>query len=156
MTELLRYKGFLGSIEVSLEGKCLYGKLQFIDDLVTYEAESIDQLQAEFKSAVEDYLDTCKKIGRDPLKPYTGTFNVRIGSELHQKVAQEATLKGTSINDFVKKALKEYIDKPEPKEIVHKHIHINTQEQTFETEYNQTLKIGALPWKKEPTVKIVH
>jgi predicted HicB family RNase H-like nuclease len=65
----LCYKGFMGSIEISIEDDCLHGKLLFTNDLVTYEARTPNQLQAEFESAVEDYLATCKEIGRSPEKP---------------------------------------------------------------------------------------
>jgi predicted HicB family RNase H-like nuclease len=58
--DILRYKGFMGSIEISLEDDCLHGKLLLINDLVTYEARTPNQLQAEFESAVEDYLATCR------------------------------------------------------------------------------------------------
>ncbi len=79
MKDILRYKGFIGSIEISIEDDCLHGKLLFINDLVTYEARTPNQLQAEFESAVEDYLTTCKELGRSPDKPFKGTFNIRVG-----------------------------------------------------------------------------
>jgi predicted HicB family RNase H-like nuclease len=111
--ELLRYKGFIGSIEISIEDDCLHGKLLFIKDLVTYEARTPNPLQAEFESAVEDYLATCKELGRSPDKPLKGTFNIRVGPELHQKLARHAALKHASINDIVKQALIESLGEPE-------------------------------------------
>ena len=113
MKELLRYKGFIGSIEISIEDDCLHGKLLFINDLITYEARTPNRLQAEFESAVEDYLATCKELGRSPDKPFKGTFNIRVGSELHQKLARHAALKHASINDIVKQALIESLGEPE-------------------------------------------
>ncbi|MGO9374305.1 MAG: type II toxin-antitoxin system HicB family antitoxin [Syntrophobacteraceae bacterium] len=113
MKDILRYKGFIGSIEISIEDDCLHGKLLFINDLVTYEARTPNQLQAEFESAVEDYLTTCKELGRSPDKPFKGTFNIRVGSELHQKLAKQAALKHASINDIVKQALIECLGKSE-------------------------------------------
>ncbi len=113
MKNILRYKGFIGSIEISIEDDCLHGKLLFINDLVTYEAQSPNQLQAEFESAVEDYLATCKELGRSPDKPFKGTFNIRVGPELHQKLAKHAASKHTSINDIVKQALIECLGEPE-------------------------------------------
>jgi len=118
---ILQYKGFCGTIDVSIEDACLHGKVLFIDDLVTYEAETVAQLKLEFESAVDDYLATCLKLGRPANKPFGGTFNVRIGPELHQKVAKHAALKGTTINDIVKKALTMWLGDPEPREVVHKH-----------------------------------
>ncbi|MGC8491122.1 MAG: type II toxin-antitoxin system HicB family antitoxin [Syntrophobacteraceae bacterium] len=117
----LHYKGFSGSVRASIEDSCLHGRILFIEDLVTYEADTIPQLKTEFESAVDDYLITCQRLGRKPNKPLSGTFNVRIGPELHQKVARHAALNGTTINDVVKKAVAEFIKDPERYEVVHKH-----------------------------------
>jgi len=145
----LQYKGFLGSIEISIEDNCLHGKLMFIDDLVTYEADSLTKLKSEFEAAVEDYLNTCKKLDRNPIKPFSGTFNVRIGPELHQTLARYAVKKSSSINDVVKKALVEYFEKPRPQEVIHKHIHTYKIEETFDIE-------KVKPWENKPLLKIVN
>ena len=74
---ILKYKDFEGSAELDMERQVCRGKLLFIDDLVTYEAASIANLQSEFEAAVDDYLETCKSLGRDPKRPLKGLFNVR-------------------------------------------------------------------------------
>jgi predicted HicB family RNase H-like nuclease len=149
MKDLLRYKGFLGSIEISVSDNCIHGKLLFIDDLVTYEAESPSQLKVEFEAAVEDYLETCKELKRSPIKPFSGTFNVRIGPELHQNLAQYAITRESSINDVVRKAVVAYLDKPEPKEVIHKHFHTYQYEEKFDIQEEN-------PWKKEPILRFVN
>lgn len=64
MSGILKYKDFYGSIELSYEDKILHGKIECINDLVTYEAETINDLEAAFREAVDDYLDTCKSLGK--------------------------------------------------------------------------------------------
>ncbi|CAA6806565.1 MAG: Toxin-antitoxin system HicB family antitoxin [uncultured Sulfurovum sp.] len=54
---------------------------------------------------MEDYLETCKALGREPQKVYKGVFNVRIEPELHKKVYQEALRAGVSLNSYVRLAL---------------------------------------------------
>ncbi|MFA6052910.1 MAG: type II toxin-antitoxin system HicB family antitoxin [Methylobacter sp.] len=121
----LQYKGFLGSIEMDLDEFFMFGELLFINDLVTYEAKSLEELQREFEISVDDYLETCKELKREPQKPYSGTFNVRIGGELHRQVAIHSLLSGASINDFVKTAVQEKI---EDKKHIHNHIHYHASE----------------------------
>ena len=58
----LKYKSYVGAVEYSDVDKCFYGKIKDIDDLVTYEADSKEDLQINFQNAVEDYLVTCKQI----------------------------------------------------------------------------------------------
>lgn len=103
---ILRYKGFLGSIEVNPEEKFLYGKLLHIDDLVTYEGETVAEIEAEFKNSVVDYIKTCNELGKEPQKPFKGSLNVRIGHELHKEAAAHAASCNKSLNEYIKLAIK--------------------------------------------------
>ena len=109
MSVVFKYKDFIGSIEVSTEDKCLYGSILYINDLITYEAKTVDVLEKEFKKAVEDYLKTCKKLGRKPSRSFKGTLNIRIGSYLHKKAAEYATLRDISINEYIKSAVQNQV-----------------------------------------------
>ena len=100
------YKDYQGSVKVSVEDNCLHGKIEFINDLINYEAETVEQLEKEFRLAVESYLETCKKVGMEPKKPFKGSFNVRIGQELHEKAAKRAGEIGKSLNDYIKDIVK--------------------------------------------------
>jgi predicted HicB family RNase H-like nuclease len=80
MTEYLKYKGYHGTIEPQLEDNMLFGKIAFINDLVTYEAKDLVQLKKEFQTSVDDYLAFCAERGKQPNKPFKGSFNVRTGA----------------------------------------------------------------------------
>jgi predicted HicB family RNase H-like nuclease len=105
MSDLLTYKGYYGSARYSAADEVFYGKLEGIDDLVNYEGTSVQELIKAFHEAVEDYLETCKGIGKEPNKTYKGSFNVRIPAELHREAAIFAASKDISLNDFVKTAI---------------------------------------------------
>jgi predicted HicB family RNase H-like nuclease len=111
---ILRYNEFEGSAEVDTDRMVCFGKLLFIDDLVTYEAESVQALEQEFRAAVDDYLETCKQLGREPLKPCRGQFNVRVSPDLHRGAVRRAIVDKTSLNDVVVRALEAYL-RPELK-----------------------------------------
>ncbi|MEI6263181.1 MAG: type II toxin-antitoxin system HicB family antitoxin [Deltaproteobacteria bacterium] len=106
----LSHNGYTGSVEVSFEDNCLHGKLLFIGDLITYEGATVEDLQASFKNAVDHYISYCRETGKPANKPYSGTFNVRIGTELHRKAAQEANERHISLNDYVAQAIKTAFD----------------------------------------------
>ena len=110
--ELLSHKSYNGSIEASLTDNVLYGKILFINDLVSYEADNITQLKAEFEAAVDDYVDTCTQIGKAPQKPCSGQFNVRVTPELHRLAQQRAAEEGTSLNAVTAIALESYLKAP--------------------------------------------
>lgn len=98
---LLRHKGYSGSVEVSLEDDCLHGRLLHIDDLITYGGSTVAELRAEFEAAVDDYLAYCLETGKVPDKPYTGSFNVRIGHERHRWLVEVAAAANMSLNECV-------------------------------------------------------
>ncbi len=104
---MMEYKGYLGTVEYSAEDRVLNGKIAHIRDLVTYEATDVETLEREFRAAVDDYLETCAGIGKEPDKPFKGTFNVRIGKDLHRAAVQAAGEK--SLNAFVCEAIQEKI-----------------------------------------------
>lgn len=103
--KLLMYRGYSGSIEIDDESDCLFGRVLYINDLVNYEGSSVPELRSSFEAAVEDYLQVCKERGKAPDKPLSGTFNVRVGPEIHQNAALAAKQVGISLNEFVKRAL---------------------------------------------------
>jgi len=109
MSNTIEYNGYIGSIEYSSDDKCFFGKLEMINDLVTFEANSADELETNFENAVDEYLLTCKELGREPQKTFKGVFNVRMDSELHQKVYKEALKAGISLNAYIKNALSQKV-----------------------------------------------
>ena len=113
MKDVLTYKEFIGVVHFSSKDDMFYGKIEGINDLVTFEGKSVSELKNSFKEAVEDYIELCKKVNKEPLKSFKGTFNIRLTPELHKKVFNYATLEGISLNQFVQKAieneLKEHI-----------------------------------------------
>jgi predicted HicB family RNase H-like nuclease len=118
----LAHKGFTGSFEVSLEDGCLIGRVLFIDDIITYEGETVAELTVNFEAAVDRYLAYCKKTGKPANKPYSGTFNVRVGPELHRAAAIAANDASINLNEFVAHAIKTAVKKEMASTVVHNHI----------------------------------
>lgn len=110
MKNILQYKGYFTKIEYSVEDRILYGKIEGIKDLVNFESESVEDIEQEFKNAVDDYLELCQELGQEPDKTYSGTFNVRISPELHRAIALQAIRTGDSLNSTVEKAIDSFIN----------------------------------------------
>jgi predicted HicB family RNase H-like nuclease len=87
------------------DDKVFYGKIEGVNDLVTFEGDTVDDLIKSFKTAVKDYARLCRKVGKEPFKSCKGSFNVRIPPGLHKKVVEQATRQGISLNQFVQKAI---------------------------------------------------
>ncbi|BCZ26381.1 hypothetical protein EUBC25_04680 [Claveliimonas bilis] len=108
-TNIIEYKGYYARIEYSVEDRVLFGKIEGIRDLVNFESESAKDIEEEFRNAVDDYLDFCKSVGKNPDKSYKGTFNVRISPNLHRQIAEMAFQRNMSLNSWVEEALNEHI-----------------------------------------------
>lgn len=136
MSNILEYKGYHSKIKFDSNDCTLYGKIEGIKDLVNFQANDLNEIYNEFKAAVDDYLDFCKEIGKEPDKEYSGSFNVRIKPELHKALAQRALQENESLNKLVEKAISDYIKDSKHKENLH-----NTLQQIRE-------------WSSVPTVQI--
>ncbi len=109
MKDIIKYKDHLGSVRFSDEDRVFYGKIEGIDDLVTFEGRSVDELVSAFSEAVEDYITLCNQLKKPVRKSYKGSFNVRIDPELHQKAANLSSSKGISLNELVEEAIQRYV-----------------------------------------------
>ena len=105
MSNLLAYKNYNGTVEYSKEDGCLFGKVTGIKSLLSYEGDSVRELEKDFQNVIDEYLRDCEEKGIEPEQPYKGTFNVRISPELHRIVAVYAMEHGKSLNAVVEEAI---------------------------------------------------
>lgn len=61
MIQSIIYKGYTGSVEYSSEDKCLFGEVQGIRSLILYEGQTLEELEADFRDAIDDYLELCER-----------------------------------------------------------------------------------------------
>ena len=101
MKNTMEYKGYTGSVEYSDEDGIFFGRVQFIRTSISYEGSNAEELRKDFSDGVDDYLAACKKKNIAPEQPFKGSFNVRVGRDLHRKLAIEAEQRGISLNSLV-------------------------------------------------------
>lgn len=109
VNQYMKCKGYEGTIEYTLEDGVLFGKVQGIKSLISYEGNTIPELEKDFHKSIDAYLDSCKCHGDTPEKPFKGKFNVRISPNLHRKLANYAAAKHQSLNASVEEAIKKLL-----------------------------------------------
>jgi predicted HicB family RNase H-like nuclease len=114
MADNLEHKGYFGSVEYSSENGLLHGKVIGINDLVTYEGASVKELKEAFEESMDDYLETCKELGKEPNRFYRGVFNIRTSGEIHRELSIMAERRKMKLNELVNKAFA-YLVKNEDK-----------------------------------------
>ena len=102
---MMEYKGYIGKVEIDDEAGVLYGEVINVRDVITFEGESVDEIQTAFRESVDDYLAFCAKRKESPEKPFSGKFVLRLPAELHRKAYIQAKLKDKSLNRWVTEVL---------------------------------------------------
>ena len=105
MMNTLSYKGYTASINFDPEDKIFFGRIAGIRDIITFDGKSVSELISFFEEAVNDYLETCEKLGHKPNKPYSGKLVLQVSPEIHAAVAMAAEVNGKSINQWTAEAL---------------------------------------------------
>ena len=104
ISSLMECKGYHAKIEFDQEDKIFVGHVIGINDSISFHGKSVRELTKEFDNAISNYLDYCKKSGKEPEKEFKGSFNIRIKPEQHKKIALYAADEGITINQFVSRA----------------------------------------------------
>ena len=68
MSNTMSYKGYTARIEYDDEDGIFFGRIAGISDGVGFHADTVEDLRAAFHEAVEDYIETCAKVGKEPQK----------------------------------------------------------------------------------------
>ncbi len=105
----LQHKDFIGTFNFIEDESILYGKIEGITDLVTFQGSSIEEIKTAFIEAVEDYILLCDEVGKEPLKSYKGSFNVRLSPKLHRQVSMEAIKHNMNLNQFIQSTLEHVV-----------------------------------------------
>ena len=110
MKNTLSYKGYYGSVEFSDEDDVFFGRIIGINDRIIYEGDNVKALRHDFEEAVDEYLEICAQLNKEPEKSYKGILNVRIAPALHRQLALFSASNGKTLNAAVEEAIREYIE----------------------------------------------
>ena len=109
MNSTMTYKDYTAIVGYSAEDECLVGHIAGINDVVGFHADSVEEIRKVFHETVDDYLDACAKIGREPNKPYSGKITLRLPPGLHAQLAVQAEANGSSLNNWLVSTLRQSV-----------------------------------------------
>lgn len=101
------YKGYSARIEFDDVDRIFVGHVTGIRDVVGFHGSSVDELEAAFHEAVNDYLAHCEQLSLPPNKPFSGRVLLRVPPEVHARVSAAAQVAGISLNQWATRALDE-------------------------------------------------
>jgi predicted HicB family RNase H-like nuclease len=109
-TDILTYRGFIGSVHFSSEDDVFFGKIDGINDLITFEGDSVAELKRAFHYVVDEHIRDCEVENIPPEKSFKGSFNLQLTPDLHRRSATMAKLQGRTLNAFVKEAIERRLE----------------------------------------------
>jgi len=102
---MMHYKGYTGKVEFDPDAKILFGRVIDPKDIITFEGMTVDEIQQAFKDSVDDYLEFCQELGKEPDKPFSGKLVLRTSPRLHKTIYLAAIESNKSINAWMDEAL---------------------------------------------------
>ena len=105
----MKYQGYEAVIEFDEEDRLFVGRVINTKDVIAFDGLSVEELEQSFHTVIDEYLEDCQALGKEPNKPFSGKFNLRISPDLHMKAATQAALNGMSLNSFVEQAIEKSI-----------------------------------------------
>ncbi len=110
---MMEYKGYIANVVYDDSINAIHGTVLGLRDVITFEAESVSDLEQAFYDSVDDYLEFCAELGREPERSFSGRFNVRISAELHRWIYMRAKLENVSMNAWIERALTSSVGVPD-------------------------------------------
>lgn len=100
MSNIMNYKGYSARVEYDDDDGIFFGQVAGLRDGIGFHADTVENLRKAFHEAVDDYIETCAKVGKEPEREYSGKVMLRLNPELHARIAKAAELAGMSINQW--------------------------------------------------------
>lgn len=100
MSNTMTHKGYTARIEFDDADAIFHGRILGIRDVIGFHADSVSELREAFHEAVDDYLEACAKLGKNPDKPASGKLMLRIPQEVHRAALIAAQASGKSLNQW--------------------------------------------------------
>ncbi|QXL84748.1 type II toxin-antitoxin system HicB family antitoxin [Comamonas sp. NLF-1-9] len=96
----MTHKGYTARVGFDERDAIFAGRILGIADVIGFHGETVAELRAAFEEAVDDYLATCAKSGKQPLKPASGNMMLRVPPEVHLQAQIAAQARGQSLNQW--------------------------------------------------------
>jgi len=96
----MQYKGYVARVEFDGRDNIFVGRVLGVRDIISFHADSVAELRAEFQAAMEDYLSDCAERGVAPEKLASGKVMLRIQPHVHAAATIAAHASGKSLNQW--------------------------------------------------------
>lgn len=105
MNNVMNINGYRAVIQYDPDIEMFRGEFTGLNGSADFYADSVSALQVEGETSLKVFLDTCREKGIEPIKTYSGKFQVRVPEAIHKQAVDAANARGLSLNQFIATAL---------------------------------------------------
>lgn len=105
MNNSMSYKGYTASMVFDTQDKVIVGRVQDIDDIISFHGVSVAEFESNFHATVDDYLEASVALDSPAEKPASGKLMLRIAPAVHAAALKAAARSGTSLNKWAEGAI---------------------------------------------------
>jgi predicted HicB family RNase H-like nuclease len=102
---IMKLQGYIARIDYDEDEKAFRGKVANIRDSIVFVGKTVEELEKDFAEQLKFYFKVCKKRGKEPDRPYSGQFVLRVDPETHRALAVAADRENKSLNRWAAEAL---------------------------------------------------
>lgn len=110
MTNILEIRGHNAVISYDPDANLFRGEFLGLNGGADFYGDSIAQLVQEGERSLQAFLDVCKERGIDPIRQFSGKFQLRIKREIHERATVVAAARGMSLNSLIEEAIEHELD----------------------------------------------
>ncbi len=107
---MLIYKGFIGQIDFNNDSKLLVGEVVNTQDLIEFYGETAQELQTNFKSRIDEYIQFHKVQSGVSPTPFVGNFTICLSLDQQNKVIHAAKSNGESVSHWLNQRVDSFLN----------------------------------------------
>jgi predicted HicB family RNase H-like nuclease len=97
----MEYKSYIGTVTFDEDAELFHGEVINLNDVITFQSDTVEGLKREFQASVDDYLEFCEERGERPDKPFSGKLTLRIDPDLHRELYIKSRKENKSLNSWI-------------------------------------------------------
>ena len=101
IANVLRYGDYYAEFGYDDSADAFHGRVIGIDDVIDFYGRTVDELKAEFRNSVEEYVAWCREEGGEPQKAWSGKMTLRPTDEQHRRFLVAAAARRKSVHAWM-------------------------------------------------------
>lgn len=101
LNNVMRFGDYCAEVGFDPSARMLHGRVIGTSAVIDFYGKDYDELEQEFRTSVDDYLDWCRDDGVAPEKTWSGKLTLRASDEQRRRYAVAAALARKSVNAWM-------------------------------------------------------